>query len=122
MKKRLALISISLVVALPYIVACESDVSAKPGIGSTITSDKDGAKMVYVPQGEFTMGLGDRDYFSNPAHQVILDAYWIDQNEVTNALYEKCVADGTCKEPAYKSSSTHSRYYEILNLTIFPLS
>lgn len=57
------------------------------------------------------MGLGDRDYFSNPAHKVILDAYWIDQTEVTNAMYAKCVADGVCKEPIDKSSSTHSSYY-----------
>jgi len=110
MKKWLALISISVAVALLY-AACGDNVPAKPGIGSTITSEKDGAKMVYVPQGEFAMGLGDRDYYSNPAHKVVLDAYWIDQTEVTNAMYEKCVTDGICKEPGNKSSATRSSYY-----------
>ncbi|MBK7319274.1 SUMF1/EgtB/PvdO family nonheme iron enzyme [Candidatus Villigracilis affinis] len=26
-----------------------------------------------------------------PIHQVNLDAFWIDQTEVTNAMYAKCV-------------------------------
>jgi eukaryotic-like serine/threonine-protein kinase len=110
MKKWLALISIFVIISFLY-TACRSNVPAKPGIGSIIISEKDGAKMVYVPQGEFTMGLGDRDYYRNPAHKVILDAYWIDQTEVTNAMYAKCVAAGVCKEPTDKSSATRSNYY-----------
>ena len=31
-----------------------------------------------------------------PQHTVSLDAFWIDQTEVTNAMYVKCVADGKC--------------------------
>ena len=57
--------------------------------------------MVYVPQGEFVMGL-DKDekhgYF-NPGHTVYLDSYWIDQTDVTNAMYARCVDAGTCKAP-----------------------
>jgi serine/threonine-protein kinase len=43
--------------------------------------------MVYVPKGVFTMGssLGDPD--EQPVHGVYMDAFWIDQAEVTNATY-----------------------------------
>jgi formylglycine-generating enzyme required for sulfatase activity len=71
--------------------------------------------MVYVPAGEFEMGSTDaeidalvaecaeceRDWFEQeqPAHTVYLDAYWIDQTEVTNAQYDKCVTAGACSPP-----------------------
>ncbi|MBK8615505.1 MAG: SUMF1/EgtB/PvdO family nonheme iron enzyme [Anaerolineales bacterium] len=43
---------------------------------------------------------------------VDLDAFWIDQTEVTNAMYAKCVAEGGCTdEPTNSSSYTHSSYY-----------
>ncbi len=58
------------------------------GIGSTLTSDKDGMILLYVPAGEFTMGSETNDY-EKPIHKVNLDAFWIDQTEVTNAMYAK---------------------------------
>jgi formylglycine-generating enzyme required for sulfatase activity len=86
------------------------------GIGSTEISSKDGMTLLYVPAGEFLMGSTDADTLATsdekPQHTVMLDAYWIDQTEVTNAQYAKCVADhGACKEPIDDSSSTHSSYY-----------
>jgi serine/threonine-protein kinase len=45
--------------------------------------------MVYVPAGDFIMGsqLGAGSDEEAPQHLVTLDAYWIDQTEVTNAQY-----------------------------------
>ena len=59
--------------------------------------------MVYVPAGQFEMGYSDaqvekilrmnsdgqREWFEaeQPAHAVALDAFWIDQTEVTNAQF-----------------------------------
>jgi len=61
------------------------------GIGSTWTSPKDGMVMVYIPAGEFLMGSLDSDSGAlsdeKPQHTVYLDAFWIDQTEVTNAMY-----------------------------------
>ena len=61
------------------------------GIGSTMDSEKDGMTMIYVPAGEFLMGSkeGDADADDDefPQHTVDLDAYWIDQTEVTNAMF-----------------------------------
>lgn len=49
--------------------------------------------LVYVPSGEFWMGSGEADSDASsdekPRHQVYLDAYWIDQTEVTNAMFAK---------------------------------
>ena len=72
------------------------------GIGSTQVSDMDGMVQVYVPAGEFEMGSTDGEDDEEPVHMVYLDAYWIDQTEVTNAMYARCVADGACGEPGGK--------------------
>lgn len=67
-------------------------------IGSVKISEKDGMVLVYVPAGEFTMG-SNTNPSEQPIHQVNLDAFWIDQTEVTNAMYSKCVDEGECYPP-----------------------
>ena len=62
-------------------------------------SDVDGMLQVYVPAGEFEMGYKDGHRDEQPVHTVYLDAFWIDQTEVTNVMYAKCVAAGSCNEP-----------------------
>lgn len=51
----------------------------------------DGAVMVYVPEGAFMMGSDDGQDDEQPIHEVNLDAYWIDQTEVTNAQFAQFV-------------------------------
>ena len=78
-----------------------------PGLGDTQTRSSDGMGLVYVPAGQFEMGISDaqldialrvcnevrddceREWFDDeqPAHTVALDAFWIDQTEVTNAQF-----------------------------------
>jgi len=67
---------------------------------STLTREKDGMVMIYVPAGTFQMGseLGDDD--EKPVHEVFLDAFWIDQTEVTNTMYALCVKSGSCLGPS----------------------
>jgi formylglycine-generating enzyme required for sulfatase activity len=48
-----------------------------------ITSDRDGATMMFIPGGTFTMGNNDGERVEAPAHSVRLSAYYIDQHEVT---------------------------------------
>jgi len=107
-----------------------SEATVKPelGIGSTMTSDKDGMVMVYVPAGEFEMGSDADDahadclkfdsecrryYFDNqePIHTVYLNAFWIDQVEVTNFMYAKCVEAGRCNPPQEGWSAGRENYY-----------
>ena len=95
-----------------------------PGhLGDTWTRPADGAVMVYVPAGEFSMGLSDDglasllevlaeldpeysrakwlDHLGEelPAHPVSLDGFWIDRTEVSNAQYRHCVEAGGCQAP-----------------------
>jgi len=62
-------------------------------IGATQISGVDGMVQVYVPAGEFQMGSEDGDSDESPEHTVNLDAFWIDQTEITNAMFTKFVAD-----------------------------
>jgi formylglycine-generating enzyme required for sulfatase activity len=81
------------------------------GIGSIMVSEKEGMVMVYVPAGEFRMGSENGEDDEKPVHTVYLDAYWIDQTEVTNAMYAKCVAAGACDLPGGTTSITRDSYY-----------
>lgn len=47
--------------------------------------------MVLVPAGPFTMGADDGAYDEAPAHEVYLDAYYIDRHEVTVAGFARFV-------------------------------
>jgi serine/threonine-protein kinase len=38
-----------------------------------------------------------------PQHSVFLDSFWIDQTEVTNGMYNRCVQSGECTQPAVKT-------------------
>ena len=70
------------------------------------------AKSVLVPAGEFKMGEGGGlNDAEKPVHVVYLDAFYIDQYEVTNAFYKTCVDAGICQPPLDFSSATRSRYY-----------
>jgi len=89
----------------------------EPAPGTTMTGEH-GEILVYVPKGEFTMGNGDSDA---PVHTVYLDAYYIDQFEVTNKQYQACVDAGTCKPPSSKSSYTHLSYYENPEFDNYPV-
>ncbi|HUH97100.1 MAG TPA: formylglycine-generating enzyme family protein [Anaerolineales bacterium] len=66
-----------------------------PSSGTTMTW-LDGSVLVYIPAGEFIMGLGSGDA---PTKTVTLDPYWIQQTEVTNQMYAQCLAGGNCSAP-----------------------
>ena len=89
-------------------------------IGSTM-SGEDGAVLVYVPEGEFTMGSTDGNENERPAHQVFLDAFWIDQTEVTNKQYAACVAAEKCTKPLETTSYTQASYYDNTKFENYPV-
>lgn len=56
--------------------------------------------MILVPAGAFIMGAdrgGEADEW--PAHSVNLPAYYLDENEVTNEEWSKCVVANECPPP-----------------------
>ena len=76
--------------------------------------------MLLISGGSFPMGSTDADIAAalslcqehydicnrwfyereSPQHTVTLDDFWLDQTEVTNAQYRRCVEDGACLAPA----------------------
>lgn len=52
---------------------------------------KDGAPMVLIPVGEFTMGSDKGDDDEEPVHKVFLDSFYLDKFEVTNGRFAKFV-------------------------------
>lgn len=69
----------------------------------------DGMNLVFVPAGKFTMGSGE-NLDQQPIHQVDMDAFWIDQTEVTNKMYAKCVDAGKCDLPNFPLHYYDSSY------------
>jgi formylglycine-generating enzyme required for sulfatase activity len=66
---------------------------------ATRTSSTDGMVQVLVPAGEFRMGTNEKGSQKNrPAHLVMLPAFWVDQTEVTNAMYAQCFEAGACPD------------------------
>lgn len=108
--------------------------------------ESDGMALVYVPAGDFLMGidhLGMRyaldlcrtaaedlgpavcrgSSYGNemPAHQVSLDAFWIDRTEVTNRQYDLCVDRGQCTPPQFLGSFTRDSYFKDGDYVDYPV-
>jgi len=97
--------------------------------------------MVRVPAGEFEMGSGEREidaaleacnrYYGEcqrpwfeverPAHIVALDTFWIDQTEVTNGQFGRCVAASACAPPVSAGSSTRASYFGVAAFDSYPV-
>ena len=73
------------------------------GVGS-----KDGAILIYVPEGEFIMGSDSRiNLDEHPIHNVKLDAFWIDQTEVTNPIFLSFISATGYRTNAEKLGSSY---------------
>jgi eukaryotic-like serine/threonine-protein kinase len=79
------------------------------GVGSTEIAVKDHKVMMYVPEGNFLMGAVDvqGELDSRPQRTVTLDAFWIDQTEVTNAMFSKFVNEQNYVTDAQKSGTAY---------------
>ncbi|MEZ4661172.1 MAG: SUMF1/EgtB/PvdO family nonheme iron enzyme [Caldilineaceae bacterium] len=75
-----------------------SEPPASASAGDLWINERDGAAYRFVPEGVFTMG-SDLEKDESPVHEVYLDAFWVMETEVTNALYAECVAADACRSP-----------------------
>jgi serine/threonine-protein kinase len=66
----------------------------EPSPTSTLPPPPDG--MALVPAGFFNMGSSTGRADERPEHPVLLDAFYMDITEVTNAMYRECVEAGVC--------------------------
>ena len=73
-----------------------------------ITWKKDGAKMVLIPAGSFDMGSGESSD-EQPVHTVYVDAFYMDEYEVTNAQYWKFMSATGHREPRYWDDSDYNQ-------------
>jgi formylglycine-generating enzyme required for sulfatase activity len=64
-----------------------------------VVKGKDGAPMVLVPAGSFLMGSSGGFPNERPEHTVTLNAYYIDQFEVTAGRYQKFLTSAKREEP-----------------------
>jgi len=87
------------------------------------TSSIDGMPQVYIPAGTFHMGGFDVRAAPEelPAHDVTLDAYWMDQLEVTNAMYQLCVNEGVCTLPQNLGTARKSDYFNNPDFKDYPV-
>jgi formylglycine-generating enzyme required for sulfatase activity len=82
-----------------------ANVTAQPT--AMAVTDEKRVQMRRVPAGEFIMGSDDGNDDEKPVHKVYLDAFDIDQYEVTNALYQACVDAKGCEAFGLFSISGH---------------
>ena len=83
--EQMRLRALGLLMAITFVVWVAGPAQAQQ---KKITGE-DGAPMVLVPAGEFTMGSNDGSDDEKPVHQVYLDAYYLDKYEVTVGQYAK---------------------------------
>ena len=66
--------------------------------------------MVLIPTGSFLMGSSSGEANEQPEHPVTLDAYFIDQFEVSNEQYLACVAESGCSQSGLRNSFRRAGY------------
>ncbi len=83
----------------PTSIAGGAAVTSQPFITQTLPpqiSEIDGMTQIYIPAGGFVMGSSDSSSGASddekPQRAVYMDAFWIDQTHVTNAMFERFVA------------------------------
>jgi formylglycine-generating enzyme required for sulfatase activity len=83
----------------------------------------DGMPQMFIPAGTFRMGGLDVHASDNekPAHDVTLDAFWMDQLEVTNGMYALCVNAGACELPHLLKSQRRLDYYNNPEFKDYPV-
>ena len=86
-------------------------------------SPVDGMPQVYIPAGTFRMGGMDVRRAPNeiPDHDVTLDAFWMDQLEVTNAMYALCVRADGCTLPQDLKSQRRPEYFNNPEFKDYPV-
>jgi serine/threonine-protein kinase len=96
---------------------------ATPEAGNERVSTIDWMPQVYIPAGTFHMGGMDVRRAPNeiPDHDVTLDAFWMDQLEVTNAMYTLCVHEGGCTPPQSFKSQRRPKYFNNPDFNDYPV-
>ncbi|MCW3054372.1 MAG: exported protein of unknown function [Chthonomonadales bacterium] len=108
-----------MILARPLIPSESNPVNSGIAVAKFKKNAKDGAEMVFIPAGEFTMGSDNDSYDEKPAHKVMLDGYYIYRTPVTVAQYLKfCEETGHAKPKAPKfNPNWEKRDHPIVNVS-----
>ncbi len=83
---------------------------------------KTGSRMIFMPEGIFRMGDDEGEADERPSNLIRLDAYYIDETEVTNNQYSQCVAEGVCSVPDRDNAAFYlDGYYSNANFADYPV-
>ena len=81
--------------AMLVLAGCSNSGSGElVGVETTSWSEPNPYGMVFIKQGSFTMGLNDQDASwaaSTQSKVVSIDAFWMDETEITNREYKQFV-------------------------------
>jgi len=79
----------------------EAAIFPSQSAGHILTWEVDGKEMIYIPGGEFIMGSDEGRGNEQPAHKVVVAAFYIDRYPVTNAEYKRFVEATGHPVPCY---------------------
>jgi formylglycine-generating enzyme required for sulfatase activity len=83
-------------------------------------AEKDGMTQLYVPAGEFSMGMEGGLEQGESLPTFFIDAFWIDRTEVTNGMFALCVQEGACNAPALVLPLTNETYFGLPEFDNYP--
>jgi serine/threonine-protein kinase len=88
-------------------------------MNSILTTPPEG--MVLIPAGSFLMGSATGEANEAPEHEVSLNAFFIDQYEVSNAQYRECVEAKACTQTVNPDSYTYTNYRDDPTYDNYPM-
>ena len=117
----------SVVVLLVVLLGCRSSIPSsiietpihEQTLQAIVTDGKDPGTMVLIPAGHFLMGSEEGSEDEQPPHMVYLDAFYIDEAEVSCARYERFLQETGYPphqlwNPDYQSAVTVQRESNLL--------
>ena len=102
----------------PSVTPTTTKIPISRAIGSAIRWKQGDSIMAFIPEGIFEMGM-DHTFLYDipnllPLHEVFLDAYWIDQTEVTQGQYADCVKAGSCVEISFSDENLNNPGFPVI--------
>ena len=94
----------------------DSSDAMKPSVDVKVATDSVKEDMVLIPAGSFLRGYNGGGFDEKPESRVMLDAYWIGRNEVTNGAYLAFVAVTGHRKPI----SRYVKHFEKVNGLLQP--
>jgi sulfatase modifying factor 1 len=96
----LSLFQIFIIIAcqVSFFLSCQA---SNPSIGLN-SSDSECSKLIprmsCIPEGEFIRGSNDFESNEKPESKIFISTFYMDQYEVTNLEFKKCLAAGKCQD------------------------